>query len=234
MALLAGSQLQKRFFAWGMSRVNHGSELALQLQDGQEFATLADLKRSLLHPLQGTVLEIGPGAGVNLAYYPPEIHWIGVEPNPFMHPYLQQEAERLGLKAIALHLGQAEKLPIADASIDTVVSTHVLCSVSDITSALQDIRRVLKPEGSFVFIEHVAAPKGSCTRTVQNGVTPIWKTVFDGCHPNRETQMFLENAGFELVQCHQLRLSIPIVSHHIAGIGILKESLAHKQKMPVE
>lgn len=79
----------KRLFAWGMAKANTADDQAIKLHDCQDYATIADLKRSLLSHLQGTVLEIGPGAGANLSYYPPDIHWIGVEPNPFMHPYIQ-------------------------------------------------------------------------------------------------------------------------------------------------
>ncbi|NJO72629.1 MAG: class I SAM-dependent methyltransferase [Leptolyngbyaceae cyanobacterium RM1_406_9] len=220
MTCLPLSQIQKRLFAWGMAKANAADDHAIKLHDCQEYGTMADLKRSLLGNLQGTVLEIGPGAGANLSYYPTNVYWIGVEPNPFMHPYIYQEAERQGLNNIELHKGMADKLPAEDGSLDTVVSTYVLCSVTDIDVTLRDIQRVLKPGGAFVFIEHVAAPDGSCTRTVQDGVTPIWKTVFDGCHPNRETGMFLHDAGFELVQYQQFWLSIPIVSPHIAGIAI--------------
>ncbi|NJL54845.1 MAG: class I SAM-dependent methyltransferase [Leptolyngbyaceae cyanobacterium RM2_2_4] len=220
MTFLPLSQIQKRFFAWGMAKANAADDRAIQLRDCQEYATMGDLKRSLLGNLQGTVLEIGPGAGANLSYYPTGIHWIGVEPNPFMHPYIYQEAERHGLKQIELHARMADQLSAEDHSLDTVVSTHVLCSVTNIDSTLREIQRVLKPGGAFVFIEHVAAPDGSCTRFTQDGVTPIWKTIFDGCHPNRETWMLLDNAGFELVQYQQFRLAIPIVSPHIAGIAM--------------
>ncbi|MBF1999986.1 MAG: class I SAM-dependent methyltransferase [Synechococcales cyanobacterium M58_A2018_015] len=209
----------KQLFAWGMAKANNADEQAIKLHDCPDYATMADLKRSLLSHLQGTVLEIGPGAGANLSYYPPGIHWIGVEPNPFMHPYIHQEAKRHGLTAIELYEGCAETLPVADNSIDTVVSTYVLCSVSDVDATLKDIQRVLKPGGTFVFIEHVAASENTCTRIVQDGITPIWKTVFDQCHPNRETWLHLEKAGFTSVHYQSFRLSVPIVSPHIAGIA---------------
>ncbi len=209
----------KRLFAWGMSKANDADDQAIKLHDCQDYATMAELKRSLLGNLQGRVLEIGPGAGANLAYYPKDIDWIGVEPNPFMHPYIHQEAERHGLKNIELHGERAETLPVKDASVDIVVSTYVLCSVTDIDATLKDIQRVLKPGGTFVFMEHVAAIDGTCTRTLQEGITPVWKTVFDHCQPNQETWMYLEEAGFESVHYQSFRLSIPIVSPHIAGVA---------------
>jgi ubiquinone/menaquinone biosynthesis C-methylase UbiE len=209
----------RRFLAWGMAKATEADEQTIKLHDCDDYATMADLKRSLLGHLQGRVLEIGPGAGTNLAYFPPDIHWIGVEPNLFTHPYIRQEAERQGLKDIELHGQQAEQLPVEDGSLDAVVSTYVLCSVTDIDTTLKDIQRVLKPGGTFVFMEHVAATDGTCTRTVQDGITPVWKTVFDHCHPNRETWRNLKKAGFATVDYQTFRLSIPVVSPHIAGVA---------------
>jgi ubiquinone/menaquinone biosynthesis C-methylase UbiE len=218
-----------------MAKATEADEQTIQLQDCSDYATMADLKRSLLGHLQGNVLEIGPGAGTNLAYFSPEVHWIGVEPNLFTHPYIRQEAGRRGLKDIELYGQPAEKLPVEDGTLDAVVSTYVLCSVTDIDTTLKDIQRVLKPGGKFVFMEHVAATDGTCTRTVQDGITPIWKTVFDHCYPNRETWKNLEKAGFATVDYQTFRLSIPVVSPHIAGIATRasigpKTELTHSQR----
>src|SRR3712207_6005618 len=87
-------------------------------------------KRALLGELRGDVLELGPGTGPNLAYYSRDVRWLGFEPNPAMFPYLQQEAQRLGM-TIQLREGRAEQIEAADASFDAVVGTLVLCSVSD-------------------------------------------------------------------------------------------------------
>jgi len=120
---------------------------------------VADRKRALFAGLDGSVLEIGPGTGPNLVYYPPGIRWLGVEPNPYMVPYLRTAAARAGLP-VDLRPGMAERLPAEDNSMDTVVSTLVLCSVHDPDGVLREIRRVLKPGGQFLFLEHVAAPPG--------------------------------------------------------------------------
>jgi len=109
------------------------------------------------------VLEIGPGAGPNLAYFSPHIRWVGIEPNPFMHPYLRRQAERLN-RTVEIRDASAERVPLQDNSVDAVVSTLVLCSVKDVSGALQEILRVLRPGGRFVFIEHVAAPPGTWLR----------------------------------------------------------------------
>jgi ubiquinone/menaquinone biosynthesis C-methylase UbiE len=212
------STVQKRLFAWGMGKANAADANSIKLIGCPEYGSLGELKQALLGNLRHKVLEIGPGAGASLAYYPNKIHWIGVELNPYMHPYLEREAQQQGLSNIELRQGSAENLPVEDESIDTVVSTHVLCSVKDIVRSLQEIKRILKPGGNFIFIEHVAGECNSWTRKVQDGINPIWKTLFDNCHVNRETWEILEGAGLETVNYYQFKLAFPLVSPHIAGI----------------
>ncbi len=117
-------------------------------------------RRRLLGDLAGTVLEIGPGTGVNLAYLPDGVYWIGLEPNPYFHPHLRRALSLRGLSGDVL-LGQAEAIPLPEGSVEAVVATLVLCSVEDPRRALAEILRVLKPGGRFVFLEHVAAPQGT-------------------------------------------------------------------------
>ncbi len=78
----------KRLFAWGIAKANAADDSAIKLTVASDYSTMAQLKQALFADLQGLVLEIGPGAGANLSYYRPDIHWIGIEPNPFMHSYL--------------------------------------------------------------------------------------------------------------------------------------------------
>lgn len=218
------SQIQKRLFAWGMSKANSTDNSAIELTNCTSYSTMAELKQALLGSVQGKVLEIGPGAGSNLSFYPKNIDWIGVEPNPFMHQYLEQEADRQGLKKIELYRGSAEQLPVKDNSIDSAISTHVLCSVNDLDRSLQEIKRILKPGGSFIFLEHVAADCCTWNRRIQDKIEPVWKVIFDNCRPNRTTGILLENAGFESVNYQEFRISFPIVSPHIAGVA--KKTLA--------
>jgi len=180
---------------------------------------IAGRKRTLLGRLHGTVLEIGAGTAPNLAYYAQDVRWIGIDPNPAMFPYAQREAERLGL-TIELRQGEAERLEIPSASMDAVVSTTVLCSVRDPGKVLQEIVRVLKPGGQFVFVEHVAAPRHTGQRRRQRLIRPIWKLASDGCHPDRETWVMIENAGFSQVQIEHFRLNIPLLAPHIAGVAV--------------
>lgn len=198
----------QRLFAWALANGN-----------AQYEAAIADRKRSLFANLHGNVLEIGPGTGVNLPYYPTDIHWIGIEPNPFMHSYLREAAEKLGLKNVDLQSGKAEQLEVESDSMDAVVSTLVLCSVSHLRGTLQEILRVLKPGGKLLFVEHVAAPQGTWLRQVQRTVQPVWSVLGDGCHPDRETWKAIEDAGFKTVNYQHFSgpIPIPIVKPHIIG-----------------
>ena len=103
--------------------------------------------------------------------------------------------------------------------MDTVVSTHVLCSVTHLEQAIQEIKRVLKPGGTFIFLEHVAAKSDTWTRHLQDSITPVRKTLFDNCHPNREIWKVLETAGFAPMDCDHFQISLPIVGPHIVGMA---------------
>ncbi|MEI2579375.1 class I SAM-dependent methyltransferase [Scytonema sp. PRP1] len=199
----------KRLFAWLMAQ---GDDVYDKF--------ISDRKRSLFANLHGNVLEIGPGTGPNLPYYPKDINLIGIEPNPFMHSYLKKEAQKLGFNNIDLRTSTAQEIDAEDNSMDTVVSTLVLCSVPNLAATLQEVLRILKPGGSFLFIEHVAAPQGTLLRQVQSTIRPIWKVLADGCHPDRETWIALENAGFKSVNYEHFKVPVPIVSPQIIGVAI--------------
>jgi SAM-dependent methyltransferase len=151
-------------------------------------------RERLLSEARGAVLEIGGGTGANLSYYGDVDQVTVVEPDPFMR-------KRLGPKSLAARVpvevsaAGAEALPFPDGSFDTVVSTLVLCTVPDQGSALREIRRVLRPDGPLLFIEHVRA-SGSMARW-QDRIDPLWGKLLAGCHPNRDTVTAMGEAGFE-------------------------------------
>jgi SAM-dependent methyltransferase len=186
--------------------------------NGKYEQLVSDRKQALFANLRGDVLEIGPGTGSNLAYLPLAIRWMGVEPNPYMHSYIQESANRLGLK-VDVRLGNAERLPAEDSSVDAVVGTLVLCSVLNPAVALREILRVLKPGGRFLFIEHVAAPRGSGLRRLQRWIRPMFKLVADGCHLDRETSAAIEGAGFSEVKVERFAIPASLRKPHIMGIA---------------
>jgi len=172
---------------------------------------LADRKRALLGGLEGTVVEIGPGTGANLPYFARGVQWIGIEPNAVLR-------ERLRAGGVDARDGRAESLDLADGIADAVVSTAVLCSVDDLERSLDEARWVLKPGGQFVFIEHVAAPRGTALAVAQRVVRPVWSCCAGGCDPARDTAAAIERA-FPSVTLERFRLPLGPVAPHIAGIG---------------
>lgn len=176
-------------------------------------------KQRLFADLRGSILEVGPGTGVNVSYFAADTHWIGVEPNPHMSPHLARAISAARLRA-EVKRGIAERLPAEAASQDAVVSTLVLCSVNDPQQALQEIVRVLKPGGRFVFLEHVAAAPGTRLRAVQRLLRPLSVRLGDGCHPDRETWKLIEAAGFSTVKIEHFRLPLGHVAPQIAGVAI--------------
>jgi len=179
---------------------------------------VGDRKRRLLSGISGTLVEIGSGTGPNLQYLHPDVLVVGVEPNPYMHPHFLRESSGWRGRSHLVR-GSAEALPFPDGSVDAVLSTLVLCSVDGLDVALQEIHRILKPGGIFIFLEHVGAPRGSWLRRLQWLVKPVWSTVGDGCQPDRDTDQNLLGAGFSRVRMERFSLPLPLVSPHIAGVA---------------
>ena len=204
--------LYKRFFAWSLSKLQrcYGDEIDRR-------------KKELLGALHGTVVEIGPGAGANLGFYPDHVSLVLVEPNPYMRPYFEEMARQHDV-SFEICGGTAEDLDLSDASADFVVSTLVLCSVDDPEAALQEVLRVLKPGGRFIFVEHVAAPHGTTTRKWQGRLRGFWRRICDGCTLDRETWIVIEEAGFATCEIEHFEAEdAPLVKPHIAGIGMKSE-----------
>ena len=181
-----------------------------------EEAGLREKRRALLSEVSGRTLEIGAGTGLNVELYPDGVDLVLTEPEA---PMAKRLRERAGSQAEVVAAG-AEQLPFDDASFDTVVSTLVLCTVPDQASALREIRRVLKPGGRLLFLEHVRSEEGGLAKW-QDRLTPVWKFVGRGCHPNRDTAAALRSAGYTLERLDQDRLpkAPPIVRPLIAGVA---------------
>ncbi|MBV9531450.1 MAG: class I SAM-dependent methyltransferase [Bradyrhizobium sp.] len=145
---------------------------------------------------EGRVLEIGIGSGLNLPFYSPTVQKvIGLDPSPKLLA-MARRTERAGSGKVDFVEGSAEEIPVDNASIDTVVTTWTLCSIPDASRALGEMRRVLRPGGRLLFVEHGRAPDPNVVRW-QDRLTPIWKRIGGGCHLNRAIGMLIEGAGFQ-------------------------------------
>jgi ubiquinone/menaquinone biosynthesis C-methylase UbiE len=159
-----------------------------RVMSGDDFASY---RRELLAEATGSVLEIGFGTGLNLAYYPRDrVQKITtIDVNPGMNNLAQK---RIAASPISVdyQVLNGEKLPMADATFDTVVSTWTLCSIKDVESAIAEIYRVLKPGGKFLFIEHGLSNEPKI-QTWQHRLTPIQKIIADGCHSDRKIKSLI-------------------------------------------
>lgn len=156
-------------------------------------------KARLFAGLPTTVVEIGPGAGANLRYYAPGTRLVAIEPNVHMHARLRHNAERRGIE-LEIHAAGAERMPLESESVDAVTSTLVLCSVPDVEGALAEVRRVLRPGGAFLSMEHVRGPDGSALGVLQRWIRAPWRWLFEGCDVCRDLEGEIRRAGFARVE----------------------------------
>ncbi|KAI3433036.1 Methyltransf_11 domain-containing protein [Psidium guajava] len=190
-------------------------------------AEIAGYKSQLFSKLKGKVkevLEIGIGTGPNLKYYANDnnVHVVGIDPNRTMERYSRAAAAAAGLPPPNFKFLQAvgEAVPLGDASVEAVVGTLVLCSVSDVDLTLKEVKRVLKPGGSFIFVEHVAAKDGTILKFLQRILDPLQQAVAGGCHLTRDTGKNISEAGFSSVELGTAFLAnATLINSHIYGIA---------------
>ena len=170
--------------------------------------------------LPDRVVEIGSGAGANLHYLPERATLVAIEPNRYMHAPLRTAAQRQGVR-LELHDSTADATGLPDASVDVVISSLVLCTVPDPAATLAEIRRILRPGGTFRFAEHVAAEPGTGTRSAQRMLRRPWAWTFEGCSCERDLERDVRNAGFDSVSVEHYRIHSPFLpfNTHIAGIA---------------
>ena len=186
--------LRSRFFAFTYDRFSKGSEEA----------GLAEMRRNVIAGASGDVLEIGGGTGANLSYYGAGVESVTVtEPEPPMLRLLERKAREQNSQAIVMR-ASAEDLPFEDASFDTVVSTLVLCGVDDQPRVMQELRRVLRPGGRFLFIEHVRSDDPRVAK-MQDRMNPV-NRFFVFCDCNRPTLETIRSAGFEVTEVEHTEL----------------------------
>lgn len=197
--------LRSRIETWALGRIARHYNRKLGLR-----------KAELFSALQGDVLEIGSGTGANIAFLPLGIRWTGADPNPHGHCHARRSAGLRGIRSSTC-CAAAERLPFADCQFDAVLSTLTLCSVRAPDQALAEVRRVLKPGGRFVFLEHVAALEGSAHRRVQQHAAPLFRCCLR-CNPLLETEHLIRQAGFRQGEIDRFEADLPVVRPHIAGV----------------
>jgi ubiquinone/menaquinone biosynthesis C-methylase UbiE len=169
----------------------HLTHLAMRRGD------LLPYRKRLLAGAKGRVLEIGIGSGINLPLYPVDlVEVVGVDPASRLLAKADGAAKRAAIP-VRLVEGSAESIPLEDRSIDTIVSTWTLCTIPDVARALAEMRRVVKPGGRLLFVEHGQSPDAS-VRAWQDRLTPLWKWIGGGCHLNRSIQVLIESGGFRM------------------------------------
>lgn len=187
-----------------------------------EEACLREWRKQLLAPVHGMVMEIGAGTGANIAFYSDKVEQLILsEPDKDMRKQLQTRLADSGFNNASISAASAEDIDAEDNTFDFITASLVCCSVSCPHTALLEIKRVLKPGGKLIFLEHVAAEEGSRRRTWQNRFNPFWRAVAGNCHLNRDTESSILEAGFEIreIQRESLRKSMPLVRPSIRGIA---------------
>jgi ubiquinone/menaquinone biosynthesis C-methylase UbiE len=189
---------------------------------GLEREVFGARRRDLLAAARGRVLDLGAGTGANLSHYRwgQLVELVLLDPSPGMLDRARRKAADLGAEVQTLVQG-AERLPFDDESFDSVVFTLALCTIPDPAMALAEARRVLRPAGSLLVLEHVRSRDESLAAW-QDRLAPLWKPVCGGCHPNRDTRATIEAAGFEFESIEEFpeqRIPFPIVRPHLIGIA---------------
>lgn len=190
----------------------------LDALDGYMHRKYGPLKTRLFGDVPATVVDLGAGSGANFRYFLAGTRVIAVEPSTQMHARLRRKAALHGL-ALEVHEAGGEALALPDASVDLVCASLVLCTVPDPPRVIAEVRRVLRPGGRFVAIEHVAAPAGSGIGALQRAVRRPWRWLFEGCELRNHTPAVLRAAGFRAVEIEPVRVRTAFLPlrYHIAA-----------------
>jgi ubiquinone/menaquinone biosynthesis C-methylase UbiE len=169
---------------------------------------LLPFRKQIIGSAEGRVLEIGVGSGLNLPLYgAAATSVIGLEPSPEMLRMARQRASTAPVPVTLLD-ASAEAIPLDAQSVDTIVTTWTLCSIPNAARALAEMRRVLRPGGALLFVEHGRAPEPGVARW-QDRIDPLWSKLAGGCHLNRKMDDLVTGAGFRIERLANPRLPGP-------------------------
>ena len=165
---------------------------------GMRQRQLVSLRERMVGLARGRVLEVGVGSGLNLPFYGREIEeLVGIDSSRELLTMARKHTSWVHFPVKLMECG-AERLPLEDRSVDSVVMTWTLCSIGDPRRALAEMRRVLRPDGALIFVEHGQAPEAAVRRW-QERLTPVWRKVAGGCHLDRPVARLIEASGLRLV-----------------------------------
>ena len=199
----------------------------LLLDQVMQTASLMDKRRELLLPIEGEVLEIGFGTGLNLPFYGNVDELYALEPSTEIY-HLAAERVLHTPFHVKHNQSSAEKIPFADASLDHTVSTWTLCSVANVDQALAEIYRVLKPTGTLHVVEHVKNTDSVKIQRWQQLLTPIHKRLADGCHLNRDIENHLTKAKFKFVEKNYFDAEgVPVLAQKMLLARVQKAEQIH-------
>ncbi|MBO0860520.1 MAG: class I SAM-dependent methyltransferase [Chloracidobacterium sp.] len=157
-----------------------------------------EYRRRALEPARGETLEIGFGTGLNLPYYPGTVTRLtAIDSENMLEDRVEKRIAVCGIPVTRMLLDAQGRFPFEDQTFDTIVTTLTLCSIPDVSAALSEIRRLLRPEGRFVFFEHGRSDDPEVARR-QDRFNPIQKIIAAGCNMNRRIDELIKNAGFEI------------------------------------
>jgi len=168
---------------------------------------IADIRERIIPLAYGEVLEIGAGTGVNFALYDTaKVNKLyALEPNRGMVRRAEEQRRRTQLNVEFVDL-PGERIPLREASVDTVVSTFTMCTIPGVVEAIRGIRRVLKPGGKLIFFEHGLSPDPAVRRW-QERSEPLFKLAFEGCHVTRHIPSLIRDGGFQIEQLNEAYLA---------------------------
>lgn len=158
---------------------------------------LLPYRQRVIAAAEGTVLEVGIGSGLNLPLYGAQVSRVfGLEPSPKLVAMARRAARHVSLPTVLLE-GSAEEIPLEDRCVDSIVMTWVGCSIPNTVRALHEMRRVLRPGGRLLFVEHGRSPEPGVERW-QDRITPVWRRLSGGCHLNRKIDDLARDAGLRI------------------------------------